>query len=127
LLQLLLQQLFQLMLLLMLLLLLQLLLLLLLQLLLLLYSFTSSSSLTRDEILGHVLDKRLKSFAPCYSQSLLLADFTENHTLLWFQIYIQKSELGNSSLFMNKILENGKMRLKNLSLRRLELMPRNLD
>jgi hypothetical protein len=35
-------------------------------------------------ILEHEVDKRLKSFAPCYSQSLLLVDFTENHTLLWF-------------------------------------------
>ncbi len=39
---------------------------------------------SRDGILGHQFDKRLESFAPCYSQSLLLADFTENHTLLWF-------------------------------------------
>jgi hypothetical protein len=28
------------------------------------------------------LDKRLESFTLCYSQSLLLADFKENHTLL---------------------------------------------
>jgi hypothetical protein len=28
----------------------------------------------RDGILGHQFDKRLESFAPCYSQSLLLAD-----------------------------------------------------
>ncbi len=27
-------------------------------------------------------DKRLQSFTPCHSQSLLLADFKENHTLL---------------------------------------------
>jgi hypothetical protein len=37
-----------------------------------------------DGILGHQFGKRLKSFAPFYSQSLLLADFIENHTLLWF-------------------------------------------
>ncbi len=37
-----------------------------------------------DGILGHQFEKRLESFAPCYSQSLLLADFTDNHTLLWF-------------------------------------------
>jgi hypothetical protein len=35
---------------------------------------------SRDGILGHLFNKRLKSFAPCYSQSLLLADFEENHT-----------------------------------------------
>jgi hypothetical protein len=29
----------------------------------------------RDGILGQQFDKRLRSFAPCYSQSLLLADF----------------------------------------------------
>ncbi len=33
-------------------------------------------------ILGHQYNKRLKSFAPCYSQSLLLADFEENHSQL---------------------------------------------
>jgi hypothetical protein len=38
----------------------------------------------RDGILGPQFNKRLESFAPCYSQSLLLADFKENHTLLWF-------------------------------------------
>jgi hypothetical protein len=39
---------------------------------------------TRDGILGHQFNKRLESFAPCYSQSLLLSDFKENHTILWF-------------------------------------------
>jgi hypothetical protein len=34
----------------------------------------------RDGILAHKFNKRLESFAPCYSQSLLLADFKENHT-----------------------------------------------
>jgi hypothetical protein len=29
-------------------------------------------------------NKRVESFAPCNSQSLLLADFKENHSLLWF-------------------------------------------
>jgi hypothetical protein len=36
----------------------------------------------RDGILGHHLNKRLEPFAPCFSQSLLQADFKENHTLL---------------------------------------------
>jgi len=36
----------------------------------------------RDGILVHQFNKRLESFASCYSQSLLLADFKENHTLL---------------------------------------------
>jgi hypothetical protein len=30
------------------------------------------------------IQKRLVSFAPCCSQSLLLSDLKENHTLLWF-------------------------------------------
>jgi hypothetical protein len=34
--------------------------------------------LFRDGIHGHQVNKRLESFAPCYSQSLLLADFKEN-------------------------------------------------
>jgi hypothetical protein len=39
---------------------------------------------TLDEILGDQFNKRRESFAPCYSQSLLLADFKENHTIHWF-------------------------------------------
>ncbi len=39
-------------------------------------------AMARYGILGHEVDKRLESFAPCYSQFLLLADFTENHTIL---------------------------------------------
>jgi hypothetical protein len=45
---------------------------------------------TRDGILGQKFTKRLESFAPCYLQSLLLADFKENHSLLWFYNYLQK-------------------------------------
>jgi hypothetical protein len=37
-----------------------------------------------DGILGHQFNRRLEFFAPCYSQTLLQADFKENHTLLWF-------------------------------------------
>ncbi len=37
----------------------------------------------RDGILEHQFNKRLESFAPCYSQSLLLVDFEENRTLCW--------------------------------------------
>ncbi len=33
---------------------------------------------SRDGIIGHKFEKRLESFAPCYSQSLALVDFTEN-------------------------------------------------
>jgi hypothetical protein len=45
---------------------------------------TELSCVSRDGILWHQLNKWLESFAPCYSQSLLLADFKENHTLLLF-------------------------------------------
>jgi hypothetical protein len=41
--------------------------------------------LSRDGILGHHFNKRLGSFAPCYSQSLQLADFKENHSLFLFK------------------------------------------
>jgi hypothetical protein len=41
-------------------------------------SETSTLCSSRDGILGHQSNKRLESFAPCYSQSLLLADFNEN-------------------------------------------------
>jgi hypothetical protein len=37
-----------------------------------------------QEILDISLTKNSSLHAPCYSQSLLLADFTENLTLLWF-------------------------------------------
>ncbi len=45
----------------------------------------------RDGILEHQFNKSLESFAPCYSQSLLLADFKENPTLLWFLKSLQKN------------------------------------
>ncbi len=43
-----------------------------------------SKERTKDGILGRKFNKRLVSLAPCHSQSLLLAYFTENHTLIWF-------------------------------------------
>jgi hypothetical protein len=45
----------------------------------------------RDGILGHQFDRRLESFVPCYSNSLLLAVFTENYNLLGFSKSIQKN------------------------------------
>jgi hypothetical protein len=55
-----------------------------------------------DGILGHHLNKRLESFATCYSQSILLADFKENHTLLWLKKipYKKFAKQKKSSLFM---------------------------
>ena len=47
-------------------------------------SLNRENNTYRDGILGHKFEKRLGSFAPCYSQSFLLADFKENHTLLCF-------------------------------------------
>ncbi len=43
------------------------------------------------EFLGQPFNKRLESFAPCYSLSLLLADFKENHILLRFLESAQKN------------------------------------
>jgi hypothetical protein len=43
--------------------------------------FYRNQTLFRERILGHQFDRRLVSFAPCYSQSLLLAYFTENQTI----------------------------------------------
>ena len=40
------------------------------------------NSTSGDGILGNQFNTRLESFAPCYSQSLLLANFKENHILL---------------------------------------------
>ncbi len=39
--------------------------------------------LSWDRMPGHKFNKRLESFAPCYSQSLLLANFKENYPLLF--------------------------------------------
>jgi hypothetical protein len=39
---------------------------------------------SREGILGFKTNKRLESFAPRYSVFLLLADFKEYQTLLWF-------------------------------------------
>jgi hypothetical protein len=45
---------------------------------------------SRDEILGHQFKKRFEYFSPGFSPSLLLADFKENHALLWFNKSLQK-------------------------------------
>jgi hypothetical protein len=42
------------------------------------------------KIPGQQINKRLESFAPCYSQSPLLADFKENHILLCFEKILTK-------------------------------------
>jgi hypothetical protein len=47
-----------------------------------------------DGILGHQFYIRLESFAPCYSQSRLLVDFKENHTLLFKNTYEKIRETG---------------------------------
>jgi hypothetical protein len=77
------------------------------------------------EFLDISLTKELESFAPCDSQSLILQDFKENHTLLWFKNPNKKiSKEKNSSLFMN--CNEGRKPNKNSSLRRLEFTLRNL-
>ncbi len=52
------------------------------------YSLPSYTVQARDGILGHQFTEYFPSF---YSQSLLLADFKENQTLLWFQKSLQRS------------------------------------
>ncbi len=52
---------------------------------------------TTVTIIGHQFNKRLESFVPCYSQSLLLEDF--------LKVLTKKSaKQENSSLFMNSLL-----------------------
>jgi hypothetical protein len=88
----------------------------------------------RDGILGHQFKKRLKSFASSYSQSLLLADFKENHTLLSFLKILTKNPRNKKTQvysiheyhFVKQKNEDRKPD-KNSSLRRLEFMPRNLN
>ncbi len=64
-------------------------------------------------ILGHQFNKRLESFAPCYSQSLLQADFEEKLTLLWLKKipYKKFAKQKNSSLFMIAFCRTEKVRV----------------
>ncbi len=100
------------------------------------------------EDIGHQFDKRLKSFVPCFSQSLLLADFTEKiilHSGINSPYKKFRKKCKPESVFDN-ILENRKTRIekrtktrvwedwslrrleseKNRVWRRLEFMPRKL-
>jgi hypothetical protein len=66
---------------------------------------------SRDGIRGYQFDKRLEFFAPCYAQSLLLAEFTENHTLLYLTAEIYENHA--HSAFQNpykKIHETQKLK-----------------
>jgi hypothetical protein len=76
------------------------------------------------------LDKRFKSFAPFYSQFLQLADFTEKNTGFknpFIKIWgTRKVESVHEKYVLegeNKVRKPG----KNWSLKRLEVMPSNLD
>ncbi len=62
------------------------------------------------------INLRLESFAPCYSQSLLLADLKKNklYSTLVLKIFNKKpAKQGNSSLFLKIILQNRKIRVEN--------------
>jgi hypothetical protein len=76
---------------------------------------------SRDEILGHQFDQQTRVFSLCCSQSLLLADFKENPSLLWFLKSFKKSI--HEWNLVERINEGGKPN-NNSSLRRLEVMPR---
>jgi hypothetical protein len=60
----------------------------------------------RDGILVHQFDKRLESFASCYSLSLLLADFKETILFSGFNNHYKKNpgKKENPGLFMSSIL-----------------------
>jgi hypothetical protein len=59
----------------------------------------------RDGILGHQFNKRFESFASCYSESLLLADFKETQLFSGLNNpYKKYGKKQNLSLFMNNIL-----------------------
>ncbi len=68
---------------------------------------------------GHQFNKRLESFAQCYSQCLLQADFKENHRYSSLSSWIAFSK--------NEKWNEGRKPDQNSSLRRVEFMPRNLD
>jgi hypothetical protein len=51
-----------------------------------------SSMQSREGILGHQIYKRLESFAPCYSQSLLLVDLKKTIFFSGFNNPYQKSK-----------------------------------
>jgi hypothetical protein len=57
------------------------------------------------EFLDISLTKELESFAPCYSQSLILADFKESQktitSLVLKPVQKKSTKQENSSLFMN--------------------------
>ncbi len=52
--------------------------------------FKLYSTYTKMQFLDINLTKYSSLFAPCYSQSFLLADFKEKHTFLWFSKSLQK-------------------------------------
>jgi hypothetical protein len=78
------------------------------------------------------LTKELESFAPCNSQSLILADFKETHNFFGFQILTKEIHETRKleSIHEQYIVEQkneGKKPDKNSILRKLEFTPRNLD
>ncbi len=76
--------------------------------------------LSRDGILGQQFDKRLLSFAPCYSQSLLL---------VWKSMRKMFETRNLESIHVKHFLEpknGGEENRQNSSLRRLEFVIRNL-
>ncbi len=82
---------------------------------------------TGGGILVHKFEKRLESLAPWYSQFLLLVDFRENDTPLWFFKSVQKNPRNkkNFSPCMNTFCRKeteGRKSDKNLTLRRLEFL-----
>ncbi len=96
--------------------------------------FYEQSQLSRDGILWHQFKKRLESFASCYSQSPFWywRIFKENHTPLMVLLILTKIRQTRKleSIHEYHFVERknkGRKLDNNSSLRRLEIMPRNLD
>ncbi len=88
----------------------------------------------RDGIFGHQFDKRLETFAPCYTQSFYWWIFLRKPggTYSGFKKCIQKNlrtrkiESFRGEHFVES-KDEGRKPDNNSSLRRLEFMPKNLD
>jgi hypothetical protein len=65
--------------------------------------------------------------APCYSQSLLLADFKENHALPYKKIRVTRKLESIPEKHFVEWNNEGRKLDKNWSLRRLKFMPKTLS
>ncbi len=86
------------------------------------FTFTHMfASEPRDGILGHQFNKRLESFAPCYSQFLLLAKSVKSPRNKKTGVY------SFIAFLEQKFFKNEGRKTDNSSLRRPKFMPRDID